>query len=997
MEPGAFPCSGTFSSEARSPFRASSPPAAKRFRRSEPDDEDWEPDTCLYEASQADRESRASRTWPAAQVPRVAPPVALRVREEGMAEKSAGKTKDARPSETAQGGVYGSLPLTADSLSLGVGGFRDFGSKLALKVDHAHRPLWVCPDGTILLETFSAANRQATELLLTMAEPICRGDFVHEFQITIFSLYAGISIGLSCEDMLLNLEKFSKNAIPEDLVVQIQKVASAFGKVKLVLNENKYYIESAEKKELDYLLSNPLIRSSAVAHRRPELAQTPQVPAAASGSSSLLKSLPSPSNDGLYVIANAPTLDASQLAFQVSERDEETDPAGLTGAGKSAEPGDTAPGAVTAVAGHLASPGASGDGDPSETRKRPREEGRETSGAEEARGKAQVPLASPHASASPTGEDGDSAKRKTMSAPTRQVFSFQVSSDRVEEVKRVSVESMHRPLLNEYDFRRDKTNKNLSSLLLKSSTKIRYYQERALRKMFSNGRARSGIIVLPCGAGKTLTGITAACTLRKSVMILTTSAVAVDQWRKQFEEYTTIDSSRLLTLTAETKQTLWPVDEAGVLVSTYTMLAFSGRRSLAAERIMQQIREREWGLLIFDEVQFAPAPAFRRINDLVKSHCRLGLTATLVREDDLIKDLQWLIGPKLFEANWIELQDQGFLARVSCQEVWCPMTADFYREYLRCSHAKQRKLWVCNPTKLMTCEWLLRYHEARGDKILVFSDNVFALLHTAKALNRPFIYGQVSAVERVAILNKFKHESTFNSLFLSKVGDNAIDIPCANVVIQISFNFASRRQEAQRLGRILRAKPQAGDEGENFNAFFYSLISKDTLEMVYADKRQQFIIDQGYAYKVIHSRDLPMQPDKLIYGDPQRQREILTDILASDDNDKTLDDDEDDPSRQVLSAVAGDRGRFFRVNSNLGDGWGGSEECQLESFGESLRGFGDAPHVQPLQGGLGRLAGDGGSAYGARPGGRGGGRSGRSGGADATSMHPLFRGLHGKK
>ncbi|KFG54470.1 TFIIH basal transcription factor complex helicase XPB subunit [Toxoplasma gondii FOU] len=473
MEPGAFPCSGTFSSEARSPFRASSPPAAKRFRRSEPDDEDWEPDTCLYEASQADRESRASRTWPAAQVPRVAPPVALRVREEGMAEKSAGKTKDARPSETAQGGVYGSLPLTADSLSLGVGGFRDFGSKLALKVDHAHRPLWVCPDGTILLETFSAANRQATELLLTMAEPICRGDFVHEFQITIFSLYAGISIGLSCEDMLLNLEKFSKNAIPEDLVVQIQKVASAFGKVKLVLNENKYYIESAEKKELDYLLSNPLIRSSAVAHRRPELAQTPQVPAAASGSSSLLKSLPSPSNDGLYVIANAPTLDASQLAFQVSERDEETDPAGLTGAGKSAEPGDTAPGAVTAVAGHLASPGASGDGDPSETRKRPREEGRETSGAEEARGKAQVPLASPHASASPTGEDGDSAKRKTMSAPTRQVFSFQVSSDRVEEVKRVSVESMHRPLLNEYDFRRDKTNKNLSSLLLKSSTKIR--------------------------------------------------------------------------------------------------------------------------------------------------------------------------------------------------------------------------------------------------------------------------------------------------------------------------------------------------------------------------------------------------------------------------------------------------------------------------------------------------------------------------------------------
>lgn len=137
--------------------------------------------------------------------------------------------------------------------------------------------------------------------------------------------------------------------------------------------------------------------------------------------------------------------------------------------------------------------------------------------------------------------------------------------------------------------------------------------------MFSNGRARSGIIVLPCGAGKTLTGITAACTLRKSAVVLTTSAVAVEQWRKQFEEYTTIANDRLLTLTAETKQQLWPSDAAGVLISTYTMLAFSGRRSTAAEKILADIKSREWGMLIFDEVQFAPAPAFRRINDIVRS------------------------------------------------------------------------------------------------------------------------------------------------------------------------------------------------------------------------------------------------------------------------------------------------------------------------------------------------------------------------------------------
>ncbi|KAL8438351.1 hypothetical protein ACSSS7_000200 [Eimeria intestinalis] len=412
--------------------------------------------------------------------------------------------------------------------------------------------------------------------------------------------------------------------------------------------------------------------------------------------------------------------------------------------------------------------------------------------------------------------------------------------------------------------------------------------------MFSNGRARSGIIVLPCGAGKTLTGITAACTLQKSAVILTTSAVAVEQWRKQFEEYTSVVPDRLLTLTAEAKQQLWPMESAGILISTYTMLAFSGKRSAAAQKILSQIKEREWGLLIFDEVQFAPAPAFRRINDLVRAHCRLGLTATLVREDDLIKDLQWIIGPKLYEANWIDLQNQGFLAKVSCQEVWCPMTAEFYREYLRVPHAKQRKLWVCNPTKLMVLEFLMRFHEARGDKVIVFSDNVFALLHAARALNRPFIYGQVSPPERMAILSKFRNESTFSTLFLSKVGDNAIDIPCANVVIQISFNFASRRQEAQRLGRILRAKPRGAEEEGGFNAYFYSLISKDTLEMVYADKRQQFIIDQGYSYKVLHCRDLPLEPQSLVYGDRERQLQVLRDIMLTDDSDRTLDDDEDE-------------------------------------------------------------------------------------------------------
>eukprot|EP01071_Lankesteria_metandrocarpae_P010135 Lankesteria_metandrocarpae@DN5291_c0_g1_i2.p3 len=478
------------------------------------------------------------------------------------------------------------------------------------------------------------------------------------------------------------------------------------------------------------------------------------------------------------------------------------------------------------------------------------------------------------------------------------VYSFEIRSDKVGRVREIALNELRRPLLSEYDFRRDHKNPNLE-IALQPTTKVRYYQERSMRKMFSNGRARSGIVVLPCGAGKTLVGIIATTTIRKSAIVLTTSAVAVDQWRRSFVDFTTVKPSNVIILTTDSKSDL--PEGAAVLVSTYTMMAYAGKRSEAAERIMSQIKRREWGLLVFDEVQFAPAPAFRKVNDIVKSHCKLGLTATLVREDDLIHDLQWLIGPKLYEANWLELQEAGFLARVQCSEVWCPMVSEYFRHYLSSSHAKQRKLWVCNPNKLRVCEYLMRFHEARMDKVIVFSDNLYALREVAKALGRPFISGAVGMQERMIIINKFKTHPNFNTVFLSKVGDNAIDIPCANVVIQISFNFASRRQEAQRLGRILRPKPKVAEE---FNAFFYSVVSKDTQEMVYADKRQQFIIDQGYAYKVLPMSVFPLESESLMYDDPQRQAEMLAGILRSDDDHWDIEEDEVQLSGTVDGATA---------------------------------------------------------------------------------------------
>ena len=202
-----------------------------------------------------------------------------------------------------------------------------------------------------------------------------------------------------------------------------------------------------------------------------------------------------------------------------------------------------------------------------------------------------------------------------------------------------------------------------------------------------------------------------------------------------------------------------------------------------------------------------PAKTFRTVATTVRAHCKLGLTATLVREDDLIEDLQYLIGPKLYEANWQELQECGFIAKVQCIEVWSAMPSSFWNAYINSkSHHVNRALYTCNPRKLAACEYLVRLHEARNDKIIVLCDNVTLLQHMARALRKPFICGSVAMQERMACIRAFQHSPKINTIFLSQVGDNAIDIPNANVVIQISSHYVSRSQEAQRLGRILRPK-----------------------------------------------------------------------------------------------------------------------------------------------------------------------------------------------
>lgn len=606
--------------------------------------------------------------------------------------------------------------------------------EIKLKNNHNEYPFWVNSDGKIILETFSPFFKQATDFLIAISEPISRPQYMHEYKITSYSLYAAASVGLNTDDILNSLDKLSKNYIPESIKEFVIACTLSYGKLKLVLRESNYFIEATNQEIMKKILKDSKINQT-------------------------LESNESSKNDDNFNLT------------------------------------------------------------------------------------------------------------------------YQIKNDQLETLKKRCID-IDFPLIEEYDFRNDKKLKNIN-MELKNNIVIRTYQEISLNKMFGNGRGRSGIIVLPCGSGKTLVGITAICTIKKPTIVLCTSAVSVEQWKAQIHQFTTAQNQDVSCFTSEKKDV-----SDSVLISTYTMLCFSGKRSLDAQKAMDRIRNTEWGLLILDEVHVVPAQMFRKVIGLINHHCKLGLTATLLREDDKIEDLNFLIGPKLYEADWQYLSVQGHIATVSCFEVWCSMTSHFYAAYLRQNSRKRRILSIMNPIKFQTTQYLINMHEKRGDKIIVFSDNVHALKSYALKLGKPFIYGPTGQQERMRILKQFQTNPLINTLFLSKVGDTSIDLPEATCLIQISSHFGSRRQETQRLGRILRAK-RRNDPG--FKVYFYSLVSKDTDEMYYSTKRQQYLIDQGYTFKVFD--EMKMENfDNCVFKTKEEQKELLASILLASEKDLESDD-----------------------------------------------------------------------------------------------------------
>uniref|UniRef100_A0A7E4VRH1 General transcription and DNA repair factor IIH helicase/translocase subunit XPB n=1 Tax=Panagrellus redivivus TaxID=6233 RepID=A0A7E4VRH1_PANRE len=681
-------------------------------------------------------------------------------------------------------------------------GKRNF-SNMKLKPDSRARPLWIAPDGHIYLEAHSPAYPHARDFLIAIAEPLCRPEFIHEYKLTPYSLYAAVSIGLLTTDILEYLERLSKTPLPDGIKMFIEACTRSYGKVKLILKHNRYFVESRHSDVIQLLITDKVIQDA--------------------------------------LIENSATTNIGEKHTQQTVFDSHTaHPQTITTDATSIEPSDVPQDVADYYSKVI-------DND---------------------------------------GEDDDAEAIRNL-----QILSFEIKPDHLENVQKRCIE-LEYPLLAEYDFRNDTNNPNLG-IDLKPTTSLRPYQEKSLRKMFGNSRARSGIIVLPCGAGKTLVGVTAATTINKRILCLATSNVSVEQWRSQFRLWSTVQDHQIVRFTRETRDqvpTGASFSKPTVCISTYSMVAYTGKRTYIAEEAMKYISSQEWGLLLLDEVHTIPAKMFRRVLTIVRAHCKLGLTATLVREDDKITDLNFLIGPKLYEANWMELQKDGHIAKVQCAEVWCPMTGEFMQHYLTADNKRRLLLSVMNPNKMRICQFLVEYHQSRGDKIIIFSDNVYALKRFAMELKIPFLYGETSQHERMSILQNFQYNPKVNTILVSKVADTSFDLPEANVLIQVSSHGASRRQEAQRLGRILRAKKNTMDE---FNAYFYSLVSCDTVEMPFSRKRQRFLIDQGYAYKIVAS--IPeMEKANLIFPDKASQSALLKQLLQLHDDDIDQDDVKDD-------------------------------------------------------------------------------------------------------
>ena len=364
---------------------------------------------------------------------------------------------------------------------------------------------------------------------------------------------------------------------------------------------------------------------------------------------------------------------------------------------------------------------------------------------------------------------------------------------------------------------------------------LRDYQREAGEIFHAAGSVKGGCgtVVLPCGAGKTVVAIGAMALAQCHTLILTTNVVAVRQWIREILDKTTLTEDQVGEYTGEVK------DIKPVTLATYQILTYRQKKDADFPHF-GLFAAKKWGLIVYDEVHLLPAPVFR-VSAEVQATRRLGLTATLVREDGKEGDVFALIGPKRYDVPWKTLEAQGWIATATCTEIRLPQPISRYVEYAQSTDRERVRIASENPAKKAVVEELIEAH--KGESILVIGQYISQLEELAAELDLPLITGQTPQRERERLYKDFR-DGRIPALIVSKVGNFAIDLPEASVMVQISGTFGSRQEEAQRLGRILRPK----EDGRQ--AHFYSLVTRDTREQEFALHRQLFLVEQGYQYKV---------------------------------------------------------------------------------------------------------------------------------------------------
>jgi DNA excision repair protein ERCC-3 len=372
---------------------------------------------------------------------------------------------------------------------------------------------------------------------------------------------------------------------------------------------------------------------------------------------------------------------------------------------------------------------------------------------------------------------------------------------------------------------------------------VRDYQRGAVEAFHAGGDVKggSGVIVLPCGAGKTIVGLAAIAALGAETLVLTTSTTAVEQWRREILDKTDLQDGQVTTYTGDSKE-IGPVT-----LATYQIVTYRPKKDGDFPHF-GLFNQRDWGLIIYDEVHLLPAPVFRITAD-IQARRRLGLTATLVREDHREEDVFSLIGPKKYDVPWRVLESKGWIAEAQCHEIRMGLPPASRMDYAVAEWRDKFRLASENPVKEDLIRFLLKRHDRPDDRVLIIGQYLKQLRRIAERFDLPLITGATSNADREDLYGRFR-TGALRRLVLSKVGNFAIDLPDANVMIQVSGTFGSRQEEAQRLGRILRPK-----DGEK-PATFYTLVTRDTREMDFAHHRQLFLTEQGYSYEILDESDL---------------------------------------------------------------------------------------------------------------------------------------------